>query len=211
MIFFQQSAVADKGLTKTDIAAGRLDTALGALLAALAAIAAVLAAAPLHEAHLDAAGLATGADFATALRPHLGAAGASLFALGMVEAGLVAAMTVSTSSSYALAKTFGRDGSLNLDFTSGRWFYGTAILSTLLAAAVVLIPGVPLLAMTLTVNIIATLLMAPALLFLLLLANDAEIMGGLVNGRIAKLVGGAIVIGISLAGAVYGAVTVLQP
>ena len=32
--------------------------------------------------------------------------------------------------------------------------------------------------MTLTVNVIATLLMAPALLLLLLLVNDREIMGG---------------------------------
>ena len=45
-----------------------------------------------------------------------------------------------------------------------------------------LIPGAPLLAMTLTVNVIATLLMAPALLLLLLLANDREIMGELANG-----------------------------
>ena len=71
-----------------------------------------------------------------------------------------------------------------------------------------LIPHAPLLAMTLAVNVIATLLMAPALLFLLLLVNDREIMGGLANGRLANLAGGAIIIGISIAGAVYGFMTV---
>ena len=76
--------------------------------------------------------------------------------------------------------------SLNLDFAHGRLFYGAAIVSTLLAAAIVLIPGAPLLAMTLTVNVIATLLMAPALLLLLLLANDREIMGDLANGRLGQ-------------------------
>jgi Mn2+/Fe2+ NRAMP family transporter len=208
MIFFQQSAVVDKGLTPADVPQGRMDTAIGSVVAAVAAIATLLAAAPLHAAHVDASQFNSAADFATALRPYLGHAGASMFALGMTEAGLVAAMTISTSSSYALAETISARHSMNLDFHSGRWFYGAAIISTVLAAALVLIPGAPLLAMTLAVNVIATLLMAPALLFLLLLANDREIMGGLANGPLANLAGGAIVIGIAIAGAVYGAMTV---
>src|SRR6202451_4494133 len=43
MLFFQQSAIADKGLTTRDIRMGRLDTALGATLATIAALATVLA------------------------------------------------------------------------------------------------------------------------------------------------------------------------
>ncbi len=211
MIFFQQSAVVDKGLTRADITQGRLDTGLGALLAAVAAVATLLAATPLYAAHIDTGSLASGADFATALQPYLGHAGAALFALGMTEAGLVAAMTISTSSSYALAETFVVSGSLNLDFRSGRWFYGAAIVSTVVAAGGVLIPHAPLLAMTLAVNVIATLLMAPALLFLLLLVNDREIMGDLANGLLSNIAGGAIIVGIAIAGAVYGVMTVFYP
>jgi Mn2+/Fe2+ NRAMP family transporter len=208
MIFFQQSAVVDKGLTTGDLPEGRLDTAIGATLAAIAAIATVVAAAPLFSAHADVSLFASGADFATALRPLLGTTGATLFALGMVEAGLVAAMTISTSSAYALGETVHKRHSLNLDFSQGRLFYGVAIGSTLLAAGIVLIPGAPLLAMTLTVNVIATLLMAPALLLLLLLVNDREIMGAHANGWLTNLSGGAIVIAISLVGALYGVITV---
>ena len=208
MIFFQQSAVVDKGLTRADLPQGRMDTAIGAAVAAIAAVATVVASAPLFGAHADVSQFASGADFATALRPLLGSTGATLFALGIVEAGVVAAMTISTSSSYALAETVSARHSLNLDFIQGRMFYGAAIASTLVAAAVVLIPGAPLLAMTLTVNVIATLLMAPALLFLLLLVNDREIMGELSNGWRANLAGGTIAVGISLVGALYGVVTV---
>ena len=208
MLFFQQSAVVDKGLTRADIAEGRADTAAGALVAAVAAIATVAAAAPLHAAHIDVSHLVNGADFATALRPYIGGVGASLFALGMIEAGLVAAMTISASSSYALAETLAVRHSLNLDFAHGWPFYAAAILSTLFAAAVVLIPGAPLLAMTLAVNVIATLLMAPALLLLLLLVNDHEIMGGLANTWRANVAGTAIIVGIALVGAVFGVVTV---
>ena len=208
MIFFQQSAVVDKGLTRADLAQGRMDTAIGAGLAAIAAIATVVATAPLFAAHVDVSQFASGADFATALRPHLGSSGATLFALGIVEAGLVAATTISTSSSYALAETMSARHSLNLDFAAGRLFYGAAVVSTLVAAAIVLIPGAPLLAMTLTVNVIATLLMAPALLFLLLLVNDREIMSDLANGWRTNLAGGTIVVAISLVGALYGVITV---
>jgi Mn2+/Fe2+ NRAMP family transporter len=61
--------------------------------------------------------------------------------------------------------------------------------------------------MTLSVNVIATLLMAPALLFLLLLVNDREIMGDLANSWRANLAGGTIVVAISLVGALYGVIT----
>src|ERR1700761_5120411 len=55
MLFFQQSAIADKGLTTHDIRFGRVDTVLGASLAALAALATIIATAPLF-AHGMAAG-----------------------------------------------------------------------------------------------------------------------------------------------------------
>jgi len=208
MIFFQQSAVVDKGLTCADLTQGRLDTAVGAVIAAIAGIATLIAASPLHAAHIDISHFSSGADFATALKPLIGSTGATLFALGIIEAGLVAAMTISTSSSYALAETFSVRHSLNLDFSSGKIFYSAAIISTLVAAGIVLIPGAPLLAMTLTVNVIATLLMAPALLLLLLLVNDHEIMRGLANGRLANIAGGTIVAGICIAGTAYGVITV---
>ena len=208
MIFFQQSAVVDKGLTRADLPQGRIDTVMGALIAAVAAIATVVAAAPLFAHHVDVSNFASGADFATALRPYIGTTGATLFALGIVEAGLVAAMTISTSSSYALAETLSARHSLNLDFNDGRLFYGAAIVSAVVAGGIVLIPGAPLLAVTLTVNVVATLLMAPALLFLLLLVNDREIMADLANGWRANVAGGTIIIAISLVGALYGTITV---
>src|SRR5271165_4539244 len=208
MIFFQQSAVVDKGLTTADLGEGRLDTAIGAVLAAIAAIATLVAAAPLFENNVDVSKFASGADFATALRPYLGSVGATLFALGMIEAGVVAAMTISASSAYAMGETARERHSLNLDFSQGWLFYGAAIASTVVAAAIVLIPGAPLLAMTLTVNVIATLLMAPALLLLLLLVNDREIMGAHANTWRANIVGGAIIVALVLVGAAYGVITV---
>src|SRR5205085_2429660 len=111
MLFFQQSATVDKGLTKRDVRFGRIDTALGAALAATAAVATILATAPLFVHHMSAENFQA-AEFAQALQPLIGRFGASLFALGIVEAGMVACITISTSSAYAFGEVARRPHSL---------------------------------------------------------------------------------------------------
>lgn len=84
MLFFQQSASVDKGLTPRDIGQGRLDTLIGTVLAGCAA---VVAASVLFSHHVDANALQGGGGYAEALRPFVGAPGAGLFAIGLIEAG----------------------------------------------------------------------------------------------------------------------------
>jgi Mn2+/Fe2+ NRAMP family transporter len=204
MLFFQQSSVVDKGLTALDLPQGRIDTALGATLAAIVAIATIVAAAPLFAHHIDVSKLATGADFATALQPYLGSPGASLFALGMIEAGLVAAVTISTSSAYAVGEVTRTDHSLNSSVPRAHMFYLAAAASVGLAAAVTLVPGAPLLAIAISVNVIATLLMLPALILLLLLANDRVIMGPLANTPRQNAGAGFVTLVIGALGVAYG-------
>src|SRR5260370_24346721 len=102
MIFFQQSAVVDRGLPAADLPQGRMDTAIGAILAAIAAIATLVATAPLFAARIDVSQFASGANFATALKPLIGTTGATFFALGIIEAGVGAAAPLSTGPSPSL-------------------------------------------------------------------------------------------------------------
>ncbi len=71
MLFFQQSATVDKGMTTKDIRFGRIDTVLGAALATAAAVATILATAPLF-AHQMTADNFQAAEFAQALQPLIG-------------------------------------------------------------------------------------------------------------------------------------------
>lgn len=207
MLFFQQSAAVDKGITAKDIPHGRIDTAVGAGVAALAAIGAVLATTPLFIHHVSLNAISQ-SEFASVLRPYVGSAGAALFALGLAEAGIVAAIMISTSSAYAFGEVARVPSSLNRKFRDAPWFYLSLFAGTLIAAAVVLIPHAPLQAISITVNVIATLLMPPALLFLILLVNDREIMGKLANGRLANAASWTVVMIIVLMGATYGILTV---
>lgn len=208
MLFFQQSATVDKGMTEKDIRFGRIDTVLGAALAALAALATMLATAPLF--HRISAENFEAAQFAQALQPIIGHIGASLFALGMVEAGIVAAITISTSSAYAFGEVAGRPHSLNLPLGEGKSFYGVLALCAAAAAAIVLIPGLPLVFVVMVVNVVAVLAMPPALVFLYLLVNDREIMGNVRSPSWSNALALGVVVLLTAAGVLYG-ISVIAP
>jgi Mn2+/Fe2+ NRAMP family transporter len=203
MLFFQQSATVDKGMTTKDIRFGRIDTVLGATLAAAAAIATIVATAPLF-AHTMTADNFQAAEFAQALQPIIGRFGASLFALGMVEAGIVAAITISTSSAYAFGEVARKPHSLNLPMAEGKSFYAVLTLCALAAAAIVLIPGLPLVYVVLVVNVVAVLAMPPALVFLFMLVNDKQVMGDLVSPLWANILATGVVFILTASGILYG-------
>lgn len=203
MLFFQQSAVVDKGIQPRDIPAARIDTLLGTILASTFGIAAILATVPLFRHGISASDFQA-AQFAQALEPWIGHVGAALFALGIFEAGIVAAVTISTSSAYAFGEALHTGHSLNRPVREAWPFYLVLAGSACLAAGLVLIPGAPLEFIILTVNVIAVLAMPPALAFLLLLVNDREVMGTYVNGFWENLAGVTVGVLLVCAGLGYG-------
>lgn len=209
MLFFQQSATADKGLTRRDVRFGRIDTVLGAALAGIAALAVVLATTPLFSHQMQAENFQA-AEFAQALQPWIGRFGAALFAIGMVEAGMVAAITISVSSAYAFGEVARKPHSLNLPMRDGKAFYSVLLLCAAIAAAIVLIPSLPLVKVVLIVNVIAVLAMPPALIFLFMLANDREVMGDLVTPPSLNVLATTIVVLLVSAGLLFG-ISVIAP
>lgn len=210
MVFFQQGASADKGLTAADLRYGRLDTVIGGALAAAFGCGAFLAGTAL-AAHGGAGipGLA-GAGFPSALARVSGHAVGTVFALGLVEAGVVAVLTISASTAYAVGECVGVAHSLNSPPRRARLFYGASITVALIAAAVILIPGVPLLAIALNANVLATVLLPVTLVFIIMLAADRQLMGRHASTRTTNRVAVAIVGFVALSGAAYGIDSFLQ-
>ncbi len=207
MLFFQQGATTDKGMQPRDVSFGRWDTSIGTMLAAMFGIAVVLATVPLYSHGISTENY-KGAQFAQALQPYVGRLGSSLFALGLVEAGLVAAISISTSSGYAFGEVMHQAHSLNRGIKEAWPFYLTLLGSAVAAGAIVLIPHAPLEFIVLIVNVIAVLAMPPALLFLLLLVNDREVMGDSVNGLWLNIAGITVTVLLIIAGLGYGVTTV---
>jgi Mn2+/Fe2+ NRAMP family transporter len=142
MIFYQQSAVVDKGLRRQDFRTERADTALGAVLTQLVMIAVLVATgATLHaHAHERASSVLSNVQsISAALVPYLGTtAGRVAFALGVTGASLVAAIVVSLAAAWAFAELSGTPGSLNSRATQAPLFYGVYIASVTVAAALTL-------------------------------------------------------------------------
>ena len=134
MIFFQQSASADKGMTPGDVKHGRYDTAAGAVLAAVFGIGALVAGAALLG-H-DGAGIQgfAGAGFPQALEHVAGGAAGTVFALGLIEAGAVAILTISASTAYAAGECVGVSHSFNTSPRGAAVFYAANVGVALLAA-----------------------------------------------------------------------------
>jgi Mn2+/Fe2+ NRAMP family transporter len=210
MIFFQQSASADKGMTPTDVRHGRYDTALGAALAAVCGIGALIAGAALL-AHGDSGiqGFA-GAGFPEALTRVAGGAAGTVFALGLIEAGAVAILTISASTAYAAGECVGATHSFNSSPRGAALFYTANIGVALLAALVILIPGAPLLSIALNANVLATVLLPVSLVLMVMLANDRGLMGRWANRRSTNVVGIAVIAFVGMCGAAYGIDSFLQ-
>ncbi len=187
MLFFQQSSEVDKGTVPEDIKAARRDTFIGACIMASVAIAIiVLTGTAVFSAHTsDATTSGYNIAFILAAISHkLGVLPVKLFAIGLIDAGLIATIAITASTSWAMGEAFGWPKSINLSFLKGRKFYIPGIVSMLIAAIIVLVPNVPLGFLNLTVQVIASIFMPAALLFLLLLVNDKEIMGAYVNSKL---------------------------
>jgi NRAMP (natural resistance-associated macrophage protein)-like metal ion transporter len=192
MIFYQQSAVADKKLRPEHYAHARLDTALGAVLAQ-AVMAAILIAAAATIGRTDAgASLNTVGDIEKAITPSLGTnIGRFVFSLGTIGAAMVAAIVVSLASAWGFGEVSGYKHSLEYHPLEAPWFYGVFTLAVIGGAIVVgIAPN--LVSLNIAVEVMNALMLPLVLGFLVLLAMKA-----LPPERRLRGVYGWIVIGVS--------------
>ncbi len=137
MIFYQQSAIAEKNLQPKDYGAARFETAAGAILTQLLSGAVLAAAAATvfdSLRPLDSIG-----EISKALSPLLGeAAGRAAFALGVVGGSTVAAVVSLLALAWAAGEAAGYGHGLEHRPFEAKWFYGICAASVAGAATLVL-------------------------------------------------------------------------
>jgi len=199
MVFFQQSAVVDKNLQEKDMVWGKIDTAFGAFLTVVVAVGCiVLTGTLLPGQNINDA--ATAAARFMGINKYVGA----FLAIGLFDAGFLGAICISLASSWAFGEVFGWAHSLNHKIKEAPWFYAYYFFVLVLAGTVVLIPGAPLVLITLFVQVIAVTLLPAALVFLILLLNDEETMGKYKNTRFQNFANVSIVAMIIIVSTFYG-------
>ena len=128
MIFYQQSAVADKKLRVCHYRHAQWDTAFGSVITqAVMAAVLIAAAATIGQAHAGAAqaSLNTIGDISRMLVPALGAnVGRVVFGFGTIGAAMVAAIVASLASAWGFGEVTGYRHSLEHHPLEAPWFYG---------------------------------------------------------------------------------------
>ncbi|HUO12475.1 MAG TPA: divalent metal cation transporter [Caulobacteraceae bacterium] len=173
MIFYQQSAVLDKGLTPRDLKLARIDTATGAVVTQVVMAAVLIVTAATIARSGSNASLDDVPSIARALTPFLGAAmGRVVFAAGMTGAAMVATIVVCLTAAWGVGEVAGYKRSLEHHPREAPWFYGI-FSACLIGGGLLVVSGVNLVQLSVAVEVMNALLLPIVLGFLYLLALKA--------------------------------------
>lgn len=208
MIFYQQSAVADKKLRPCHYRHAQWDTAFGAVIAqGVMAAVLIAAAATIWKVHADSASASLNSigDITKMLVPALGQnVGRVVFGFGTIGAGLVAAIVVSLASAWGFGEVTGYRHSLEHHPLEAPWFYGIYAVAVLGGAVIVdLAPD--LVALNIGVEVMNALMLPLVLGFLVMLAFKALPPEHRLRGPYAWLV--VAVSAVTAGLGVYGGIT----
>jgi Mn2+/Fe2+ NRAMP family transporter len=209
MQFYQQSAIADKGLKASDYPYARLDVVVGSLFGALIACFIVIACADTLFA--NGVHIATAQDAAEALGPLAGRYATALFALGLLNASIFTAAILPLSTAYVFCEAFGWESGVDRHLREAPLFFGiyTALIAVG-ALVVVLLPSRLLVQAMLASQTFNGILLPVVLIVMLRLINDRRMMGKFANGRFFNVLAWVIVVSlIALTGVML--ITTLLP
>ena len=173
---FIQSYAVDKRLTKSDLKLLRVDVWTGSLLTGIIGFFVVVTCA----ATLNANGhtvIDDASQAAAALKPLAGELAKEVFAIGLIGAALLAASILPLSTAYAVTDLTGRPAALDDKVEEAPLFYSTFAAITLVAAVLVMIPGVPLIRILVLTQIVNAILLLPLLFYMFGIARDSRLMG----------------------------------
>ena len=171
---YMQASVADKGVTMKEYSYTRLDVVVGALMGNIvSAFVIICTAATLfpHGIRVE-----TAEQAALALAPLAGRWARQLFGVGLLGASLLAAAVLPLATTYAVCEAFGWERGIDRKSNEAPTFYGLYTALIVLSSAVVLIPGLPLFPLMWLSQVVNAVLLPMVMVFMLLLANDRNIM-----------------------------------
>ncbi|MCW2963147.1 MAG: Mn transporter [Actinomycetia bacterium] len=180
---FVQSYAVDKKLKPSDWKFERIDVVGGAVATGLIGFFVVVACAEtLYRNHTH---IKDASNAAVALAPLAGHLASTLFAVGLVGAGLLAAAILPLSTSYSVAEAAGKEGRVSGNLRTEPIFFSTYIAMTVVAAAIVLIPGAPLVPILFLTQAVNAVMLLPLLAMIAHLTRDASLMGELRVGTVS--------------------------
>src|SRR5678810_658953 len=201
MQFYLQASIVEKGVTKRDLKASRIDVIAGCFFTDLVAWFIIVACAATLYSH-GYHNVNDAKDAAQALRPLAGQYAYILFALGLFNASLFAASILPLSTAYTVCEGLGFESGVGKKFAEAPVFYWLYTILIVAGAGVILTPGLPLVKITIFSQVINGIVLPFVLIFMLLLANKKDLMGEYVNSSLFNIIAWAttiIMVGLTVA------------
>jgi len=175
MQFFQQSIIAEKRIKIRDYKYERWDTHIGAFLTDLVAFFIIIACAgTLYKAGIK---VESASDAARALTPLAGKYAAGLFAIGLINAGIMASMVLPVTTAYAVSEGFGWESAIGRKFKQAPKFFILYTLFIIIGASTILFTKISLIKVMLFSQTANGILLPVILILMLILCNNPKIMG----------------------------------
>lgn len=185
MLFYQQSSIVDKGLDAEKMGYERADTLVGVFFAVVVGMFIIIccAAAFYYKPGVGAINITTAEEAAAGLAPIAGKYASYLFGFGLFSASLFAASILPLTTAYTICEAFGWEATLDRPYREAPQFYLTYTLFIIGSALLVMIPHVNLVLVMVASQTLNGVLLPVIVTYMMILANDRELMGEYANTR----------------------------
>lgn len=195
MLFYIQSAVADKGIHAGEYVYEQIDVYSSTIFSnIISAFMIIATGATLFFSHQV---VATAADAAFALRAFAGQYASLLFGLGLFGASLLAGAVLPLTTAYGICEAFGFERGVSRSFKEAPVFQGIFTGLIILGVLVALIPGLPFIQVLIVLQDVNAAMMPILLVFVILLVNNRRLMGRRVNGVVFNVLAWITTISVS--------------
>ncbi|MHB1006326.1 MAG: Nramp family divalent metal transporter [Chloroflexota bacterium] len=184
--FFIQSYVVDKGIGPREYPTTRADVIAGAFVTDIVSFFIIVATA--STLFVQGIAIENAADAAQALRPLAGPFAQYLFAVGLLNASLLAASILPLATSYTICEAFGWEAGVDRSYGEAPIFHSLYTFAIIFGVVIALIPNMPLFAIMLFSQDINGVLLVVVLIFAIRIASDRVIMGEHANGRLGNTI-----------------------
>jgi Mn2+/Fe2+ NRAMP family transporter len=187
MQFYMQSSVIEKGLTLEKYKYTVADVIVGAIITVVVAFFIIVACAA--TLHVHGVRIEEAKDAAIALGPLAGQAAKLVFAAGLFVASIFSATILPIATAFYVCEAFGFEAGIDKEWKEAPEFYWLFTIIVAVAVLIILLPGVPLIRITIWTQVFNGVLLPVVLVCMLLIVNKREVMGDHVNHPFGNLVG----------------------
>lgn len=193
MQFYMQSSVIEKGIKIEEYKYELLDVIVGSLITVVVAFFIIVAcAATLNKNGIK---INEAKDAALALKPLAGVFASQIFAFGLFIASIFSAAILPLATAFYICEAFGFQAGVDNKIDEAPEFYTLFTAIIVIGVIIILIPGAPLIKITMGTQVINGILLPVVLICMMIMVNKKDIMDEYVNSKLKNIIGwGTIII-----------------